>query len=621
MYSLFVVAGRFDRVSNGADATPWLGDVSRRVIDLLPDVSSPLHVESLELPEIGGGWATVSPDATAEPRLIRQYVDDDFAVLVFGQIDSSPDAGRTVESEFRRGGLDALQELSGVFSAVIVERRYSRLSVFTSLPGCRSLRYVVRDHAFYLSTLDAGLVALTGMDVEIDLEAAAATVACGWAVGGRSALRGVSECSSFEQLVWRQGELTRRRSSRLLAGRIDARDTACIDRKIEEVIEELHRGVGEQLRYTNPDMLTIALTAGVDSRAALSLVLAQRDRSTVETYTRGDPDTQDVRVARAVSRRLGVSHRLIGHERTFEGPVAANLEIVAIASNGGASVERALARTFQVARAAPALGGGGGEIFRGYYYNYIRRRGRALDARNVADALLASPLRRARTSQFADPTLSSAPQRLVHAAVAALETVSRDPHDLTDLFYLVERFGRWASWPWRQALGPTLVPFANTRAILAAYQLPAPIGDHALIARVIARYAPSWLYWLPINGVELLALEGPGVARYLAREGLRGTGKVVRRLRERLRRQTQTERTPQQASAAYFANQGFDLMRDLLLSPDSLARDIVSGHELEQRIATHRRNMGDLPTLGALMTLEVWRRSLRELKKMPRSAP
>lgn len=579
---------------------------------------SSLRVDTLDLPEIGGGWATVSPETAVAPVLIQQHVDDELALLVFGQIDSSGDSARIVEREFRRGGLDALHGLSGVFSAVIVERRRSRLSVFTSLPGCRSLRYVTRDREMFLSTLDAGLIALTGMDVDIDLEAAAATVACGWAIGGSSALRGVTECSSLEQLIWTDGKLERRRSTLLHAARLDARDTAGIDRKIEEVVEELRRGVGEQLRYTNPESLAVALTAGVDSRAALSLVLSHRERSTIESYTRGDPNTLDVRVARSISRRLGISHRLVGHEQTLQGPVAANLEFVGLGGNGVSGVERALTHAFKVAQTPPALGGGGGEIFRGYYYNYIRRRGRCSNANDVADALLASPLRRAKTSHFADPILSSAPQRLVRAAVSALEVVSRDPHDLADLFYLIERFSRWGSWPWRRSLGPTLVPFANTRAILAAFQLPAPIGDHALIARVVERYAPSWLFWVPINGAELLALEGPGAARYLAREGLRGGGKVLRRLREGLRhRSAQGEQTPQIASAAYFAAEGFELMRSLLLAPDSLARDLLTPRELERRIAAHRQSLAELPMLSMLMTLEVWRRSLREIQARP----
>lgn len=616
MYSLYVAAGPRSRSSTEPAGTRQVGDAARRVVAHLPCVTASLRIETLDLPEIGGAWATVSPIDAVAPALIQHHVDDELALLVFGQIDCSRETAPLVEREFRSGGVDALQRLSGVFSAVIVERRHARLSVFTSLPGCRSLRYVTRGRSLFLSTLDVGLVALTGMDVELDLEAAAAVVACGWAVGGNNPLRGVEECSCLEQLVWCDGTLQRRRSTRLCAERVDARDTAGVDRKIEEVVEELQRGVGDQLSYTDPDSLGIALTAGVDSRAALSLVLSQRDRSTIESYTRGDPNTLDVRVARAISHRLGIAHRRVDHEQSVEGPIATNLELVALATNGSGSAERALARALEVARTPPALGGGGGEIFRGYYYNYLRRRGRHLDASNVADALLASPLRRAKASRFADPSSSSAPQRLVHAAVSSLEFVSRNPYDLADLFYLIERFGRWGSWPWRRALGPTLVPFANTRAIVAAFQLPAPIGDHALIARVIERYGPAWLYWLPINGAELLALEGPGMARYLAREGVRGGRKLWRRLRERLlhRRIAEREKTPELASAAYFANQGFELMQGLLLAPDSVARALLSARELERRIASHRQSMGELPMLSPLMTLEVWRRSLCDVK-------
>jgi hypothetical protein len=55
----------------------------------------------------------------------------------------------------------SVQRLSGVLSAVIVERRRSRLLMFTSIPTCRSMRYVTRGREFYLSSIDLGLVAWT----------------------------------------------------------------------------------------------------------------------------------------------------------------------------------------------------------------------------------------------------------------------------------------------------------------------------------------------------------------------------------------------------------------------------------------------------------------------------
>jgi hypothetical protein len=81
-------------------------------------------------------------------------------------------------------------------------------------------------------------------------------------------------------------------------------------RSLDEVIDELRVGVRQQLHHTDPRQLTMALTADVDSRAALALVLSQRDSSTIETYTRGDPETRDVAIARHISRRLGITHWL-----------------------------------------------------------------------------------------------------------------------------------------------------------------------------------------------------------------------------------------------------------------------------------------------------------------------
>jgi hypothetical protein len=86
------------------------------------------------------------------------------------------------------------------------------------------------------------------------------------------------------------------------------------------------------------------------------------------------------------------------------------------------------------------------------------------------------------------------------------------------------------------------------------------------------------------------------------------------RIRDRVARQAgRVAETPQHAAAAYFAGPGFELMHGLLLAPNSVSREIISRDQLERALSAHRRSLGELPTLGMLMNLEIWRQSLRNL--------
>jgi hypothetical protein len=602
-----------------------LEGAARRLVQRLPDLGEAIEVAVVELPEIDGGWATLRPVRGARPAPLDQYVDAEHAVLLFGQVDGSEHPAELVRARFRSGGADAVAQLGGVFSALVVDRRARNLQVVTSIPGCRALRYLTLGRALFLSPLDLGIVAASGVDVTLDLEAAAASVACGWAIAGRGVLRGVRECSPIERLLWSGGNTESRVATPLGVGRLaPGASPAALEAQVEHVIAALRTGVSDQLAYTPPDQLDIALTAGVDSRAALALVLSLRDPKSIRTYTRGGTSTRDVAVARAVSQRLGIEHRLVADDPIDPSAFLSRATLFAGMTNGVGQAERALSGIWQVAHQAPSLGGGAGEVFRGYYYNYVRRKGGRLDPSGVARALLAFPLRRARTLRFADATLDAAPSAFVLAAVDALARVSHDPYDLADLFYLVERLGRWGSWSWRRSLGPAFVPFASSHATIEAFRLPSPIGDHALLARVIAKHAPRWLYWLPINGSGLLALEGPGLGRYLGREALRGGGKVLRRVAEaapRRRTSAAPSATPEHAAAKYFSGPGFELLRESLLARGSVSSELFTRQQLEQQLARHQKGNAEMPVLGLLLSLELWRNSLRELAASDPSRP
>lgn len=137
----------------------------------------------------------------------------------------------------------------------------------------------------------------------------------------------------------------------------------------------------------------------------------------------------------------------------------------------------------------------------------------------------------------------------------------------------------------------------------ALFQLPSPVGDYAVLATAIRKYSPPSVYWTPVNGAELLALEGPGALRYVSRELLRGGAKVTRQLRQR---HLPRERSLNQVRSQLFGRELYAFLHDTLCGSRTLARELLGPLQLEQRLARQRGAFDQMGVLGMLLSLELW---------------
>lgn len=610
MYSFIVGAG-LDPLRARANSTvrKLLENAARHVIAELPDLGGLLRSEVTDLPEINGGWVTIQPERGSTAALISEWVDAQHACLVFGQIDTPEEPAKAARDAFVAEGPEGTTDLAGIFSALIVERRERRMHVLTSVPGCRALHYEIDGSTLILSPLDAGIVALSRSEVAFDNASLATMVACGWPLGGATALKGVRECQPHERLIWEPPGLCVRDHNPLTGRRrVDDRDTTNISKKVDEVIDELRAGVRRRLDCYRDSPILVPLTAGIDSRAVLSLFCSVvEDRTRLRTYTRGESG-QDVRVARRLARHFDLPHETRSIQPSISATFLSNAKFAALATNGIANADTAIGPPVSTPSSPPAPVGSGGEVFRGFYYNYMRRQLYHLPGpQRVISALASSPLARVHTLRFADHSLCAAPMQRLEEAIHALEKLSTDPFDLADLFYIFERLGRWGSSIWRRSLSQSFAPFLNGRAMAAAFQLPSPIGSHAIVSTIIARYAPRRAFWTPVNGAELLALDGNGVLRYSARELLRGTAKVVRRSRQRL---IKAERTPAQARRDYLTAALSEPINDVLRASNSIARTLFDRTQFSDLLDSQDLTPKRKELTGALFSLELWKLAL-----------
>jgi hypothetical protein len=593
------------RPRRSGSAAGALRSAAAEVVRQVPDLGAPLTVRSRYLPEIDGGWASIVPASASRTPLLSEICDATHAVLVLGQISEPGSAARLVRQAFLRGGVAAASDLRGVFSALIVERRRARIHLVTSVLGCRALRYRFDAGALCIAPTDLGVVALSGCELEFDLGALATLIACGWQLSGGSALKGVRECRQRERVSWARGQLRVRAVPPIQLGRrIEPADHAGQVQIIDRVIEELRDGVRHELGQYRDQIMTVPLTAGMDSRAVLALVLSLADPDQVITYTRG-AGHQDARVAGYLARCLGIEHEARPVRLLSDADSLRNARRLAILNNGASNTHTAAADLADSVSTPPPALGSGGEVFRGFYYKYLwRQRAGAGGAEWLVRALLAGSFRRLLLTPFATPALEAAPARALERAVQSLTQISSDAHDLADLFFFFESVGRWSATLFRPCLGPCFAPFVNHRAVASAFELPAPLGDHAIVAEIIARFAPRAAFWTPVNGAGLLCLEGRGPWRRTSRELLRLGVKLARTAEQRW---WPAGRTPKRERLAYLRGPLREALEDGLRSSNSFTRQLFTPAQLEHLLDPRSRDPNHFTIAGAVFSLDLWK--------------
>lgn len=609
---------------------------ARIVRSLLPSLETRLQSDAFLRPEEGFGWSSLIPGTREGESLLSQAITSDHAAVAYGQVQCPADgagggtgtgtgSGTSTGSgtgaqrllgRWLEGGAEAVQELEGSFSAVVVERSTGEVHLLCDLLGHRALRFFATDQEIIASPHDLAIAATGRSPAGIDHTSAATILACEWSLGGRSMLEGVEICAPGEVVRWRAGVGTPDRTLFLPGAR--PADASGGRGDVAEVRSRMLAVAVESTRLflqEEPDPV-VDLTAGLDSRAALALVLGAGNWQGRRVQCAGAEDSLDVRYGRRIADREGL--RFIRTEPTL--PTAEkfleHVDLMAFAMNGDTNGKRALAPApTYPARRLPHVWGGGGEIYRGYYYPPA---GRSPGLRSNADAarLLHSKLHVDRLP-WRDPTFAEAVHRRQDERLDRLATAARGPYDLLDLYYLFERFAVWGSIKERFTWEPDRywTPFANARLVRLGFRLPAPLGTRTrLHTDAIRRFLPG-AYWVPVNGATILPFERLGAPGRALNRAYRVAGRLVRRL-PGSEVSSSGARSHEQLRAEIFAGPLSDTLAAILDSRDSLSAELLGHDGIRGILASHRAAAGiqTLQVLGRLVTMERWHQMARSAR-------
>jgi hypothetical protein len=613
MYTFcFVLAGSAEEALRAA------GDAVSRLGACLPSLGSAPRIQSVALPEARAAFVTLKPEVDVSPSRIQHAVNAEVAVLVFGESAGVRDLAGAVRHEFSARGVNGVAKLPGNFSAVIVERLARRVWLCGTLLGHRSVFYYSRRDLFMASPHDLTLLATGRLPFEVDPISLASMVACDWSLSGRSLLANVTRCHPLRTICWENGAADSRPLATLELGeRVDPNDRIGMARQLECVVDGLMSTT--KTRVQGRENVRCALTAGMDSRAVFAAIHGAAPGQNICAVTSGGESSLDVVIARRLAAMLNVKHERSEPVPPTTDDFVGTTRLQAFFCSGDTNAKRAMTRLPRIdPEGEPSAGGNGGEIYRGFFYQYFGVTGTApRGVERIAARLEDWRFRRLAKLPFCDPAFRLGVHERLSEALRMAESVSADPYDIVDLLYLFERYGRWgavqASQPWIRSW----TPFESATAIREAFRLPAPIGRRCSVhSLLIRRYLPARAYWQPINGGQLLALDGPGRVRYALRQALNGSSM----LRQQLRRQLQKRARRGDDMKAAFWNESLGQLTESLIDQEgSISRVLFGRSGVRDIMDSQRRNQDQLAVVGILMTAEVWRQLAETLSSASRA--
>lgn len=455
-----------------------LDTASRITRQLTPSLGEKLEVHRRLVPQIAGGWFFISPDSAGAPPLISEAIDNRTAVLVYGEVEPAGEssAAEQVLRTWHQGGTNAVRSLDANFAAIVVDLPTSTLFIMSDLIGHRALRYHQSGDCLLISTHDLPIVATGLCPTEFDLVSACSIVSMEWSIGGQSLLKHVPVCHPNEYVQYSKAGLKRVPEPLISSNqRIEPGDKRACKAQIQGMIDHMqHR---TRRACTGEADIALELTGGLDSRAALAVLHSVVDADRVAAYTQGEKRDLDVAMARCVARTYGLRHETRVPDAPSTDQFSEHARLLAWHMNGDTNGKRALSPLPMCDfTPAPHVAAVGGEIYRRYYHSHVPDGGPELSVQWALEKLQDHFRNRASRFTWQPPGIVEQLGERFGRTVAPYAALCDHGSDALNLFYLLERFGRWGAiksrFTWRT---PHFSPFMSPRLVQMAFELPSPI--------------------------------------------------------------------------------------------------------------------------------------------------
>jgi len=202
-------------------------------------------------------------------------------LLAHGHVFRTHSDTETIVHAYEQWGVDCVQRFRGMFAFALWDARRGRLLVGRDRLGIKPL-YLWNDGRRLAFASEAkAILALPGVDVELDRNALASYLSIGYVASPGSMFRGMRKLPPATLLAARGAALEERRYWRI-PSEVDGR------RSEDEWVELVRRRVEESVRMQMVSEVPIGafLSGGIDSSAVVAFMAAHSDRP-VKTYAIG----------------------------------------------------------------------------------------------------------------------------------------------------------------------------------------------------------------------------------------------------------------------------------------------------------------------------------------------
>lgn len=602
-------------VANPEDQSPidLLKSCSKTMKKWMPSLGLELVEGHTFLPESNCGWAWLKPACLESFPLMSEAIEEKIAVFLFGDI---LDIGlhrpaQKVLDVWESSGVKGVRALEGCFSAVIVERTSNKVTLISDPVGHRTLRYCTIGQTLIASPHDSPLVATGYITTEIDDVTAYSIAVVGWSLRGKSLLKHIRTCHPAEYVQWSNDKLQVILDPIIKPSeRISAGNSSAILSHHERMLKAAQAYV--KLLAGNELKISLSLTAGLDSRAVLGLLLSVIDPTKIVAHTRGDSASIDVQIAQKLAKIHGVDFSPRPSAALTADEFLAYCDWFTFSMNGDVSSKYVvnLSPMPLEPNFLPSLDGLGGEIFRGYYYPNKTTLKTHLSLDNALQILKIKRLKN--TPSWISSDMLDAVKARLNTVVNEYAAFSKNGYDILDLFYLYERFSVWGAkgkrTTWNTCQGG---PFHSRELIRLAYLFPAPIGQHIRIHQeFIRRFIPQ-AYWIPVNGRTLLPVPSSEPIFRIYQKAARLIKISLKKVGIRSR-----NKGINQIQSNILGTPLIGTVSDVLLASNSLVLEIFSKDGLYSLLKNHQPKNTDL--VGRLISIERYQTMMQQIAQEAR---
>lgn len=586
---------------------------------LTPSLGAEIKHKINLVPEINGGYFYVFPFEGNYEALVSEYLNDSVAILVFGSIlHPSKNPAEYVYDAWKQDRIDAVRKIDGCFSAVIIDINAHSIHIASDIVGLRTLHYYHDNQALLVSTQDIPIVATGLCPVDFNLQSACSIISFDWSLKGTPLIEKINACDPNEYLTYYNGKLKHNRKPLLATNnRIDPKDHVSRNNQIDRIINKMQ----EKTRTIceNKTLIKTDLTAGIDSRASLGILLSVTDPRRIKAVTTGTDNSIEVKTARKIAKLYNVNHTNNILQKGNVKEFIQHSKLLAFCTNGQTNSKRATTPLPNPEpNRPPRFSGNGGEIYDGFYYpNSFTKPPLANYSSHDAIKHLEKRFPRINTLPWTSPEFPEKLRLNLAAIINSYNDISSHPADLLDLFYLYERYCRWGSSNFREFWKTNNnCIFGTPATVKLAYELPAPISNDHLLHRTIIKRFLKHAYYLPVNRGSFLPLSKYPKIYDLLGKRIRGSIGLVKKYKRILGFSIK----PKSASpiiANIFASDLAEMVTDITMSNNSIACEILQRKELEKILYDHISGQKDyLQLLGFLVTIEQYKYLVLEAKKL-----